>query len=330
MAVCNLLGSKAWPCSSNSSGKKRAHKQAPTKLEENRRFNIRVCKRSTHFSTHVARASPVAKASPHGSPGETTETKLEPEPPSKEGDIASAEDLALAFSPLSRRAFAGLIAAFGVPLGGNLGGITSLLLGFNVELSRSLKLDVVYPIDGFKRCLEKNFEFLYPATWVGDQRLLYRAAERAEKQRLYGEQGSLNPSIASLIEPVVAFGPPGSSGELNVSVIVAPVPRDFRLDKIGDPKETGEVILKSFVRNSKVLPTLLYAEKNEDFMNGERLLYYNLEFLVQGQSFLRHNVSVYVAYNGQLFSMNAQTPEDLWTDVKKQFSEMANSFKVRP
>lgn len=31
----------------------------------------------------------------------------------------------------------------------------------------------------------------------------------------------------SVNEPVVAFGPPGSTGELNVSVIVSPVTPDF-------------------------------------------------------------------------------------------------------
>ena len=71
-------------------------------------------------------------------------------------------------------------------------------------------------------------EFVYPETWVGDQRLLYRAVEKAERQRLYGINKNDVGRRNGLIEPIVAFGPPGSSGELNVSVVVAPIPYDFR------------------------------------------------------------------------------------------------------
>lgn len=70
-------------------------------------------------------------------------------------------------------------------------------------------------------------EFLYPERWLGDQTLLYKAAGKAER--------SLDPPALSggggrrsnVNEPAVAFGPPGSTGELNVSVIVSPVPIDF-------------------------------------------------------------------------------------------------------
>ncbi|KAH7291073.1 hypothetical protein KP509_30G075400 [Ceratopteris richardii] len=269
------------------------------------------------------------KASRRDPPSSTNNTEGPLQPP-EEGDVFVNKDLTLAVSSFSRRILIGVSASSAVALGGNLAGITSFLLSFNAGFSRSLRLDVVYPINGFKRCLEKNFEFLYPESWVGDQRLLYRAAERAEKERLYGEAAGTKSSISSLVEPVVAFGPPGSIGELNVSVIAAPIPPGFRLDKLGDPKEVGEVILKSFIGKRGVTPTLLHAEKNEDFVNGETLVYYKLDFVVEGQSFLRHNVSVYAAYNGQLFSMNVQTPEKLWTSMEKQVIEMATSFKVRP
>lgn len=73
-------------------------------------------------------------------------------------------------------------------------------------------------------------EFVYPEAWVGDQRLLYRAIEKAERQRLYG-LGKDDENLGrrnGVIEPIVAYGPPGSTGELNVSVVVAPVPPNFR------------------------------------------------------------------------------------------------------
>jgi len=70
-------------------------------------------------------------------------------------------------------------------------------------------------------------EFIYPANWVGDQTLLYRAAKKREMERSL-DPPPLNVRRRSNInEPVVAFGPPGSTGELNVSVIVSPVAPDF-------------------------------------------------------------------------------------------------------
>jgi len=71
-------------------------------------------------------------------------------------------------------------------------------------------------------------EFIYPAQWVGDQRLLYRAVERAERERsldLPSLQQQQNRRRS--IDPVVAFGPPGSNGELNVSIVVAPTLPSF-------------------------------------------------------------------------------------------------------
>ena len=80
---------------------------------------------------------------------------------------------------------------------------------------------------------ETSAEFIYPARWVGDQRLLYRAAEKKEFERSFdppplNNNAKTNGRRKNINEPVVAFGPPGTSGELNVSVIVSPVPLDFK------------------------------------------------------------------------------------------------------
>lgn len=60
--------------------------------------------------------------------------------------------------------------------------------------------------------------------------MLYRAAERLERSLDPLPTSSLKSSNRprkNVNEPIVAYGPPGSSGELNVSVIVSPVPLDF-------------------------------------------------------------------------------------------------------
>ena len=80
-------------------------------------------------------------------------------------------------------------------------------------------------------CKQETTEFIYPAKWVGDQTLLYRAVEKTEFERALDppsiSTAKSNNRRRSVSEPVVAFGPPGTSGELNVSVIVSTVSKDF-------------------------------------------------------------------------------------------------------
>jgi len=71
-------------------------------------------------------------------------------------------------------------------------------------------------------------EFVFPKNWVGDQTLLYRAIERGERERSLDLPSLQQQNRRRATEPVVAFGPPGSIGELNVSVIVAPVASGFK------------------------------------------------------------------------------------------------------
>lgn len=73
-----------------------------------------------------------------------------------------------------------------------------------------------------------NTEFIYPADWLGDQRLLYRAVERAEQSRSLDLPAIRRNGGRNRTEPIVAFGPAAGSGELNVSVVVAPIAPGFR------------------------------------------------------------------------------------------------------
>lgn len=67
------------------------------------------------------------------------------------------------FAPLAstfrRRLITGVGSASLVAVGANFAGVTSFLLGFSPENARSLKLDVLYPIDGYSRCIEANEGF---------------------------------------------------------------------------------------------------------------------------------------------------------------------------
>ncbi|CAK9224538.1 unnamed protein product [Sphagnum troendelagicum] len=248
---------------------------------------------------------------------------------SSDTSVVSSSSAAAASWVVPRRFVLGTSVGLLVALGANFLGVTSALLSLNPALSRAARVDVLYPVQGYKRCLEtsRGFEFIYPAQWVGDQRLLYRAVERAERERsldLPSLQQQQNRRRS--IDPVVAFGPPGSNGELNVSIVVAPTLPSFTLEKLGGPKEAGETLLHRFIapEGSNKVANLVNAERRDDM----GVVFYTLEFTVEGPAFSRHNVAVYATSSGELFSLNAQSPKALWPNVQNQFREMANSFRL--
>ena len=67
------------------------------------------------------------------------------------------------FPPLAvgfrRRVLAGTAVAAVVAAGANFAGVTSSLLGLYPDLGRRLKLDTIYPIDGYSRCLDTDQGF---------------------------------------------------------------------------------------------------------------------------------------------------------------------------
>ncbi|KAM7473963.1 hypothetical protein LguiB_021206 [Lonicera macranthoides] len=240
-----------------------------------------------------------------------------------------AEQFVPLASVFRRRLLTGIGSAALVAVGANFAGTTSFLLGFSPENGRNLKLDVLYPIGGYSRCIDskEGFEFIYPVSWVGDQTLFYRAAKKAEFER------SLDPPPLNrrrnVNEPVVAFGPPGSTGELNVSVIVSPVPLDFSIEAFGGPNEVGEAVVRTVTaagRGPDVKGTLVQSTLREDTV--KKVKYYELEFRVESPSFRRHNVAVCCARDGRLFTLNAQAPESAWPMLKSDFYTIAHSFTL--
>lgn len=240
-------------------------------------------------------------------------------------------------SVFRRRFVLGTIGGTVIALGADFLGSTSAILSLNPEFFRGLRADVLYPISGYKRCLEtsKGFEFIFPQTWVGDQTLLYRAVQRGERERsldLPALRQQQQPPIRKPrpTEPVVAFGPPGSLGELNVSVIVAPVAEGFTLEKLGGPTDAGMLILKRSIapEGSNKVAQLVEAAARRD---ASGVLYYTMEYTVEGPSFFRHNVAVYAVSNaGELYTCSAQAPQSLWPTVEAQFRVISLSFRLLP
>lgn len=267
-------------------------------------------------------------ADPAGGPS-TARTSQGPGPPTSPTEMVAWGGRL----PPTRRLLAGGGLGLAVLLGGNFLGATSLLLSADAPLARSLRVDVVYPVNGYKRCVESSagFEFLYPASWVGDQTLLRRAAERAERER------SLDlPALRAarrrraVAEPLVAFGPPGSAGELNVSVIVAPTAPGFSLERFGSPAAVAGRLLSSTIAPPGSGKTAdLVAASGRRAPGGGGPLYYTVEYSVRGPGFERHNVAVYAAANDLLYSLSAQAAESAYTaGLAADFRAIADSFVI--
>ncbi|XP_030474519.1 psbP domain-containing protein 7, chloroplastic [Syzygium oleosum] len=256
----------------------------------------------------------------------------DPEESFRDASMRPRRSPAEQFAPLAltfrRRILIGVGSASLVALGANFAGITSSILGLLPETGRDVKLDVLYPIKGYSRCIDTNegFEFIYPANWVGDQTLLYRAVGKAELERGL-DPPPLNRRRQNVNEPTVAFGPPGTNGELNVSVIVSKVPLNFSIESFGGPEEVGEAIVQTIVGSSRrpdVKGSLVKSTLRED--PSKMVKYYELEFRVESPSFQRHNIAVCCTRQGKLYTLNAQAPELAWPEVKSDLYTIAESF----
>jgi hypothetical protein len=96
------------------------------------------------------------------------------------------------------------------------------------QLASRLKLDSLYDVNGLKRYLGSGFEVLYPSAWLQDVTLFRRRVEQAEFSRGLDFQDIDQMERAargrSVVQPSIAFGPAGGSGEDNISIISAPSP----------------------------------------------------------------------------------------------------------
>ena len=280
----------------------------------------------------IAAAEPENDApSPSTSPSPSS-SQPQPQPPQIPPLINSPTDL-VAWGgrlPSRRRLLVSGAASASIILAGNFGGTTSFLLSSSdaaAALARSLRLDVLYPVHGFKRALAPDgggYEFIYPRAWLADQTVARRRAVAAELSRplIDGPVPSAAATAARRQRasyfkaappgPEVAFGPAGSSGETNVSVIVAPIEPGFSLRQLGTPEEAGREFLETTVAKpgSGRTAELLRAEERlgdegegdeVDERTGEStgVLYYEFEYRVSGPQFDRLNCSAFAGREGR-------------------------------
>tara|TARA_B110000483_G_scaffold222698_1_gene279889 strand:- start:1400 stop:2116 length:717 start_codon:yes stop_codon:yes gene_type:complete len=232
--------------------------------------------------------------------------------------------------------FLGTLVTGGLALGGNFLGITGKLLEGSPDVAESLRLDLIYPVGGFKRAYnpEKGYEFVYPEDYLGDATMVARAANQRESMNPLDPPGlgdvAKPPKIfgQTVQEPQSAFGPMGGTGEENVSVIVSrSPPGGFKLDRFGDAQNQATWLL------ANVLAPPGSGKTSELFdaytrTSGGGTKYYTFEYTIKTDAWFRHNVAVFAEKGGRLYTLVAQVPEVDWARRREAFRKVADSLKV--
>ena len=235
--------------------------------------------------------------------------------------------------PDGRRLFLGGVAATSITLGGNLLGVTSGLLGLDGgSFARHARLDVLFPIKGYKRCVDyqNGFEFVYPKAWLADARLYRRYAERIERERPL-DLPPIRPERKKGIQkydPSAGFGPPNGNGEDNISVVVAPIMAGFSIQGLGDPSTAAQSFLDSTIAPpGGDKKAVLIQAGSRTTQDGD--LVYWFEFTVEKPTvWKRHNVAVIGSRDNSLYTFNAQCNESRWDVLREEYNTAAASFNM--
>eukprot|EP00899_Mesostigma_viride_P015369 jgi/Mesvir1/23833/Mv10639-RA.1 len=221
----------------------------------------------------------------------------------------------------SRRLVFSSIVGAGVCLGGNLLGITSALLGLIPDSARGGRFDVIFPVKGFQRCLNtaRLFEFIYPQSWLADQMTM--PLDPPSLRSLPYTQRR-----AAVAYPEAAYGPPGSSGQENLSVIVTPAPPGMTLATLGTPIQVAQRLLSTSIapEGSGKQFELLQAAKETS--RGRE--FYTMEYRITTSSWQRHSTSKYTIANGLLYSMTIMCSERDWLSREATFKTIQHSFML--
>ncbi len=221
-------------------------------------------------------------------------------------------------------------------LGANFLGITSLVLSSNKNIegfARDAKLDVVYAVNGYRREVneEKGYEFLFPNEYLADQTVAERKARRRAKSLdAFPSLLRRKKKSTTFGEPESAFGPMGTNGEENMSVIVQPSTKGFDLSEFGNAEEQANWLLENVLARPGSGKEATLVSAGETVKNG--ITYFQFEYTIKTVNWYRRNVSVFAQNKktGDVYTFVAQCPIERWDDMGEKFRTSANSFRVFP
>ena len=257
--------------------------------------------------------------------GETT--------PSREEETRTNAPVVVSLAKLNtspRRIALAMTSTTALALGANFLGITSLALRANEPLARTLKLDTVYEVSGYRRDRneEKGYEFLFPNEYLADQTIARRNATRKAQSldlpSLRETKGQKNVG-----EPG-AFGPMGTNREENMSVIVQTSKKGFDLGQFGDAEEQASWLLENALARPGSGKEAKLFSASEDDRERNGIKYYQFEYTIKTANWYRRNVAVFAQNKntGDVYTFVAQCPVERWDGMGEKFRKSANSFRV--
>ena len=236
--------------------------------------------------------------------------------------------------PSGRRAVLGTLSAAGIAFGGNLGGVTSAVLETQPAAARALRLDLLFPVGGYLRHVDttNGFEFIHPEKWLADQTLARRQAQRLEAQSPLDPPSLRAQRRRASAEPVVAFGPPGSSGEENMSCVVQDANAFgvlFTLSALGTPTQLAQGLFDNVLARPGSNKTATLISASERVQDGSYALEYTVESTSPQNVFQRHFLSVLTGTKaGTLLTFTIQVPEAVWKEQEAMLRPCADSWKA--
>jgi len=240
----------------------------------------------------------------------------------------------VAISTASRRALVSTVPlGLAVALGGDLFGVTQAVLSIAPDASRTYRLDVLYPVGGFRRYLASDgaFEFVYPKAWLADQALsLPKAGQVRDPQVPFVPRAVAARRVGPQLD--AAFGPPGGDRTKNVSVLRAALGKGKDVMAIlGQPDRAAQRLLDSSIAppGSGKEATLDAAQLRAD---GVLQFEYTVRFSegteMAGRVIRNVACVAYDAGTGDLFTLTVLAPREAWGAEGDVLRMIASSFRI--
>ncbi len=253
------------------------------------------------------------------------------------------------------------ISTIFIALAANFLNITSFLLSStSPDYFRSLKLDELYSIEGYRRYEDdrSTYQFIFPESWRIDTRLLQKRVQLNETPReLLQAQGINNEAL-----PEIAYGRPDIKFKENLSIIKSRLSSERKnfLNSLDNNEVGGDSLInemyrilgkpssavrlpdkqKCFEIADNILRTVIAPEGsgktyrliNSEFNTRNNKQYFSFEYNLQKEGSTipinQHTISLITIKGDYLYTFTVTSPEGIWDDEKQSLFKVAESFLV--
>lgn len=149
-----------------------------------------------------------------------------------------------------------------------------------------------------------NFSVLHPSHWPYDAAIDTKAST------------GLATAFADPREPT-----------RNMSVLVRKTVIGTPLRALGSPADFSRRLVQSVAGGEGQTARTARVVRAVERVDGGGAVY-EVEYVVATKTWVRHNLCVVAVRDGLLYTLNMQVPGAAWREVKKDFREIASSFRI--